>query len=189
MKRLLTTAAFIAFVSPAAAEGILSGYACGTMPTAYKVEVEVGDDSAQMLEIRTSAIQALKKKRAEVSGSAELVLAIDIHTLREGAVRKKPDLGSVTDSSSERIRARMNLWSNKRDSIIGGRKSGFVRGALDEIRIEITINDKSTGKCIWRGEALYDTAGLDQWVVAEKSVLRLIDALGQDIRDREFEID
>lgn len=189
MRRLLAIAGLIAFTSPAAADGILSGYVCGTMPATYQINVEVGDDSAQMLKIREAAIGALKRKRARISGTAELVLAIDVLTVREGAVRKKRDLGSVTDGSSERIRARMNLWSNKRDSIIGGRRDGFVKGALDEVRVEITVNDKSTGKCIWRGEAHHDSAGEDQWIVAQKSTLQLLDALGQDIRDRKFEID
>jgi hypothetical protein len=189
MRRLIAIAGLIAFASPAAANGILSGYACGAMPASYQIDIEVADDSAQMLKIRDSAIAALKRKQARISGTAELVLSIDILTVREGAVRKKRDLGSVTDGSSERIRARMNLWSNKSDSIIGGRRDGFVKGALDEVRVEITVNDKSNGKCIWRGEAHHGSAGEDQWIIAEKSALQLIDALGQDIRDWKFEID
>jgi len=83
----------------------------------------------------------------------------------------------------------MNLWSNKRDSLIGGRKAGVVEGTADDVRVEITINDKSDGKCVWRGESVHSSAGEDQWSVAEKSVLQLIDMIGRDIRDRAFEID
>lgn len=189
MKRFLAITMFALISTPVMADGLLSGYACGQMPATYKVDVEVVDDSPQMLRIRDIAIDGLKRKQAQISGSAELVLAIDTHTLREGAKRKKRDLGSVTDGSSERIRARMNVWSNRKDSIIGGRKDGLVEGALDEVRVEITINDKSTGKCVWRGEALHGSAGEDQWVIAEKTVLKLIDVLGRDVRDRKFEID
>jgi hypothetical protein len=189
MKRFLSITIFTLIATPAMADGLLSGYACGQMPATYKINVEVADDSPQMLRIRDTAIQALKRKQAQLSGSAELVLAIDTHTLREGAKRKKRDLGSVTDGSSEHIRARMNLWSNRKDSIIGGRRDGLTKGALDEVCVEITINDKSSGKCVWRGEALYGSAGEDQWVIAEKTVLKLIDVLGRDIRDQKFEFD
>ena len=189
MKRFLAIFMLTTLASPAAADGLLSGYACGTLPPSYKVDVEVADDSDQMLRIRESAFRALARSQTETSGSAELVLLIDMHAIREGIRRKERDLGSVTDGSSERIKARMNLWSNKRDSIIGGRKDRIIDGPIDEVRIDIAINDKSNGKCVWRGEAVHSTAGNDQWAVAEKVTLRLIRLLGRDIRDREFAVE
>jgi hypothetical protein len=189
MKRILLIAALAAFSTPAAADGLLSGYACGQMPATFKVDIEVGDDSAPMLRIQKTVTRALKQRQAQVSGSATLVLAIDVLTRREGTIRKKPSLGSVSDGSSERIRARMNLWSNKSDSLIGGRKAGVVEGSADDVRVEMTVNDKSNGKCIWRGESVHGSAGEDQWSIAEKSALQLIDVIGRDIRDRAFEID
>ena len=51
MKRILLIAALAAFTTPAAADGVLSGYACGQMPVTFKVDIEVGDDSEQMLKI------------------------------------------------------------------------------------------------------------------------------------------
>lgn len=189
MKRFLAITIFTLIATPVLADGLLSGYACGQMPATYKVNVEVVDDSPQMLKIRDAALGALERKHAQISGSAELVLTIDTRFLREGAKRKQRDLGSVTDGSSERIRARMNLWSNRKDSIIGGRRDGLVEGALDEVRVEITINDRSNGKCVWRGEALHGSAREDQWAIAEKTVRKLIDVLGQDVRDQKFELD
>ena len=40
-----------------------------------------------------------------------------------------------------------------------------------------------------RGEAVYDSASADQWDVAEKMTLHLIDLIGKDLRDRNFEVD
>lgn len=186
MKRFLTILMLIAFVAPAAADGLLSGYACGTLPPAHKMDVEVADDSDQMLRIRDAVIKALAKRQNGTAGSTELVLAIDMRAIREGIRRKERDLGSITDGSSERIKARMNLWSNERDSIVGGRKDRIIDGPIDEVRIDIAVNDKSNGKCIWRGEAVHDSTGVNQWIIAEKVTLRLISLIGRDIRDREF---
>ncbi|CAN0569368.1 unnamed protein product [Laminaria digitata] len=172
--------------APAAANGLMSGYVCGPLPAAYKLDVQVSDDSEQMLRIGDAAVSALAKKQPEAPGSAALVLLIDMHAVREGVRRKGRDLGSVTDDSSDRIKARMNLWSNERDSILGGRKDRILDGPIDEIRIDIAINDKSNGKCVWRGEAIHNTTGEDQWRIAEKLTLRLIGLIGKDIRDREF---
>jgi hypothetical protein len=188
MKRILLIAALAAFSTHAAADGVLSGYACGQMPATFKVDIEVGDDSEQMLKIQKLITRVLQQKQAKVSGSANLVLAIDVLTRREGTIRQKPNLGSVSDGSREQIRAWMNVWSNKSESLIGGRKAGVVEGTADDVRVEITINDKSNGKCIWRGDSVHSGAGEDQWIFAEKSALRLIDEIGRDFRDRPFEI-
>ena len=189
IKRLIATIAFALLATPAAADGTLSTYVCGQMPAAYRMEVQVGDDSDQMLRIQDASVGVLMRKQAEDSGSAKLVLAIETETTREGAIRKKRDLGSVRDGSSENVNVRMNLYSNRRDSIIGGRKVGIVTDALEEVRVLIRLNDKTNGKCIWRGEAVYDSAGADQWDVAEKMTLHLIDLIGKDLRDRKFEVD
>lgn len=189
MRRYLAVLFLLCSGTPAAANGLLSGYACGELPPNYQVDVEVSDDSEQMLKIRESAIRTLARKNTGQSDAASLVLLIDMHTVRQGIRRKERDPGSVTDDSSDGIRTRMNLWSNKSDSVIGGRRDVIIDGPLDEIRIDIAINDKSNGKCVWRGEAVHDTTGENQWNIAEKVTLRLIDLIGTDIRDREFEAD
>ena len=186
MKRYLAVLLLACSGTSASADGLLSGYACGELPQTYRVDVEVADDSEQMLRIREAAIRAIARNNTEQSGAASLVLLIDMHAIRQGIRRKERDLGSVTDDSSDGIRARMNLWSNKSDSVIGGRKDVIIDGPLDEIRIDIAINDKSNGKCVWRGEAVHDTTDANQWIIAEKVVLRLINLIGRDIRDREF---
>ena len=86
MKRIFLMAALVAFSTPAAAEGLLSGYACGQMPATFKVDIEVGDGSEQMLKIQKTITGALQQKQAQVSGSASLGLAIDVLTRREGTI-------------------------------------------------------------------------------------------------------
>jgi hypothetical protein len=109
IKRLIATIAFALLATPAAADGALSAYVCGQMPAAYRMEVQVSDDSDQMLRIQDAVVGVLMRKQAEDSGSAKLVLAIETETTREGAIRKKRDLGSVRDGSSENVNVRMNL--------------------------------------------------------------------------------
>lgn len=59
----------------------------------------------------------------------------------------------------------MNVWSNRKDSIIGGRKTDVIAGPIDEVWVTISINDKASGKCIWRGEAQHDSIGQDHWEI------------------------
>ena len=188
MKRLIFGLALGILAGPAQA-GSLSAYACGEYAAGRALDVEVDNDTTEMENIRKSVVNALRGKKTPVSDKAGWVLAIRAEAIREGVRRKRRDLGQVRDGSSENVNVRMNVWSNRKDSIIGGRKTGVVAGPIDEVRVTITINDKASGKCIWRGEARHNSDGRDQWEVSEKISLVLIDAMGDAVRDRPFGID
>lgn len=189
MKRFLTILFIGLSSTSAAADGVLSGYVCGDLPKVYRVDVEVSDDSKEMLRIRDAARREIAKSQPTAAQAAMLVLSIDLPAIRQGSPGKKRSLGSVSGGSGSGVEARTNIWSNRRDSVIGGRKEGGADGETDSIQIDIALNDKSNGKCIWRGDAVHAHSGLDRWIVAEKAVLKLIGVLGRDVRDREFSID
>ena len=188
MKRLIAGLSFAVLAHPALA-GSLSGYTCGEFEAGQAMAVEIDNDSEEMEKIRNSVIDALRARSTRVTDDAPWVLAIRTEAIREGTRRKQRDLGHVRDGSSENVNVRMNVWSNRQDSIIGGRKSGVVAGPIDEVRVTISINDKTSGKCIWRGEARHDSSGQNQWTVKEKVSVVLIDALGQSVRDRQFDVE
>ena len=188
MKRLICALAFAAFAHPATA-GTFSAYACGDYDPSRTLAVEVDDDSEQMEKIRSAVVDALRGRSVPVSPGGGWVLAIRTEAIREGVRRKERDLGSVNDGSSENVNVRMNVWSNRQDSLIGGRKTDVIAGPIDEVSVAITINDKSNGKCVWRGDARHDSTGRDQWDIAERSALVLIRNMGKAVRDREFNVD
>jgi hypothetical protein len=187
MKRLIFGMMFAVLTHPAHA-GNLSAYACGEFAVGKPLDVQVDNDSAQMEKIRTTVINALRDRKTAVSDDAPWVLAIRTEAIREGVRRKGRDLGTVRDGSSENVNVRMNVWSNRKDSIIGGRKTDVIAGPVDEVWVTISINDKASGKCIWRGEARHDSIGQDQWEISEKVSLVLIGAMGEATRDRSFEV-
>jgi len=188
MKRLIFGMMFAVLAYPAHA-GNLSAYACGEFAAGKPLDVQVDNDPAQMEKIRTTVINALRDRKTAVSDDAPWVLAIRTEAIREGVRRKGRDLGTVRDGSSENVNVRMNVWSNRKDSIIGGRKTDVIAGPIDEVWVTISINDKASGKCIWRGEARHDSIGQDQWEISEKVSLVLIGAMGEATRDRSFEVD
>jgi hypothetical protein len=191
MKRLFFGLVFVTLCAPAfAADSRISTFACGEYSDGHAIDVQVADDTAPMLRIRDGVVAALKKRNSEVSEDASWALDIDATTIRRSAKHKGPTLGSVDDGLPEDdVNIRMNLWSTRDDSLIGGRKDEIVSARRDEVRVSITINDKTNGKCLWRGEAVYDTTGRDQWEIAVKVAEILIGTVGQAISNRPLEID
>jgi len=185
---LLTGALAVLSSQPAAAEGYVKGFVCSDMPKPLDVQVELLDDAEPMLELRKALLAALEKRNARVSGGARLLLTLEAEASHQDVRRKGRDLFEIYDSTDEDTRFRMNLWSNRRDSVLGGRKDVVDRQGSDEIRVSITINDKTNGRCMWRGEAVHDTAGRDQWDVAEKLLPYVVEAIGRTVAHRVIEI-
>lgn len=173
---------------PATAQGTLNTYACENFPAALQVRVDLLDDAEPMLRVRAALLAALARKGIPVADGAPYVLSVGAEATRLAARRKGRDLGSISDGTDEDVKMRMNLWSSREDSVLGGRKDAVESEARNEIRVTISINSIADGRCIWRGDAVHDTAGRDQWAVAERMAPILVDAIGGSGGHRAFEL-
>lgn len=194
MKRLIDSiaamAAIAVFLSGASAlaQGAINVFACDAYKGPLTVRIDLLDDAAPMLEIRDTLMAALRQKGIAIKSDAPLVLAIEVERTRIGERRKGRDLGSISDGTDVDEQARMNMWSNRQDSVLGGRKDAIISGSEDEVRVSIFINRESDGRCIWRGDATHDTAGRDQWKVADQIVPVLVNAIGEGTGRIEFDL-
>lgn len=184
----VVAAAMLLSGGSAAAQGTLNTFACENLPAALRVRVDLLDDAEPMLRVRTVLLAALKRKGIEVADGAPYVLSLGAEATRLAARHKGRDLGSISNSTDDDVKMRMNLWSNREDSVLGGRKDSVESDARDEMRVTISINSTGDGRCIWRGDALHDTAGRDQWAVAERMTPILVDAIGGKGGHRTFEL-
>ncbi len=172
-------------------EGFLSAYACGKLPTPLRVEVETQDDSRKFMELKQVLIDALASRETRIAANAPLKLSLFVETVRETERRKGRDLGqfSTGNRNDERTRFRMNLWSNRQDSVIGGRKNTVLSQAVDELHVGITVNDKSNGRCVWQGEAMLNLGGRDEFATARRMIPLLAKAMGRTIRSQPIFVD
>jgi len=111
--------------------------------------------------------------------------------VREPEIRKGRDLGQFSrgNASDQRTRFRINLWSNRQDSVIGGRRDEVLASSVDELHVEITLDDRSDGQCIWQGEAVHRLDGRDELAAAERIIPLLIDRLGRTARAEPVQLD
>ncbi|NQU71830.1 MAG: hypothetical protein HQ514_14850 [Rhodospirillales bacterium] len=193
--RFLLGAALLAIASPshagAAHPGWLTAFACGKLPTPLTVEVDAQDDNQQSRQLKKSLIKALTDRKARITANAPLIVSLHVETVREGAQYKGRDLGEFSrgNRSDERTKFRMNLWSNRKDSVIGGRKDTLLSQGLNELHVAIEIHDKSNGQCVWQGQAKLDLDGRDEFSTTRQIIPLLVTTLGKTVRAEPLKLD
>ena len=188
-KRLLLTTLIIFLTVPSfgqeskEAAGHVTAFACVPLPTPLIVEVENSDESSHSDRLRRVLLRSLIAQKAVVSSDAPLRLTLHVGSVNNSIVGNMHRLNQLGggEGIEERIWVRVDLWSNRRNSIIGGKR--YQNTALtDEIKIEITLDSQINGQCIWQGIAVFRLNGRDETVVSEKLIPLLVDRLGRSAR-------
>ncbi len=197
VNRLTLAAVFFAAAVPAAGQpvaeqaGRVTAFACESLPSPLRVDVEVPDASPQAGRLRRALVRSLGARQAVVSPGAPLRLSLYVGSVREPEIRKGRDLGQFSrgNASDQRTRFRINLWSNRRDSVLGGRRDQVLAAAVDELHVEITLDNRSDGRCVWQGEAVHRLDGRDELAAAEQLIPLLIDRLGRSASAEPIELE
>jgi hypothetical protein len=191
----LLCAALLAIATPShaatAQPGSLTAFACGKLPFPLRVEIDAQDDSQQSRQLKNTLIKALTDGQTQIAANARLKVSLHVETLRESARYKGRDLGEFSRGNrhNERTRFRMNLWSNRKDSVLGGRKDAVLSRGIDELHVAIEIHDKSNGQCVWQGEARLDLDGQDEFAMARRIIPLLTRSIGKTIRAAPLQLD
>jgi hypothetical protein len=189
----LSAALMASAVSSRAADtqpGLLTAFACGKLPSPLSVEIDAQEDSKQALQLKNTLIKALTDRRARIARDAPMKISLHMETVREGARYKGRDLGEFSrgNRTDERTKFRMNLWSNRKDSVIGGRKDALLARSRNELHVAIEIHDKSNGQCVWQGQARLNLDGQDEYAAASRIIPLLTKTMGKTIRSAPLEI-
>ncbi len=174
INRLILAAAILAAAVPAAGQakdealGRVTAFACESLPSPLKIEVETSDGSPQADRLRRVLVRSLVARQAVVSPGAPLRLSLYVESAHAPEIRKGRDLDKISSGNDidEAIRIHIDIWSNSRNSIIGGRRDQVLTAA-DELLIEITLDSRTNGRCVWQGKAVYKLGGRNEISVAE----------------------
>jgi hypothetical protein len=204
MNRFAAAALAIAcfFAPPAAAENDepvrtrLNTLACEDLPVPLKLDVEIMDNAERFLRFKDRFVGKLRAGGAEVVRGAPLTLMLDVQILREFDQAEGGELlefragqESGEDIGREgNIFLRGNVWSNRSDSVLGGRKRDPGTLALNRLHVTATINSRVDGRCLWQGEVRHDLEDGDPDDAAEKIMPFLAAAVGKTVRNRPIDI-
>lgn len=191
----LAAAVLIASSGPALAQerdaGYVTAFACGSYSKAAPVTLYALDDSKDYRAVFDRLRGELKSRGVTEQEGAPIRVQLDIQATRQAARRKGRDLGRISrgNAYNEKTQVDVNLWSNKKDSVLGGRRDEVLQQAEDRIRVQILVTDHRNGRCQWQGEAVHDLAGRDTVRTARALLPYLLDHLGQSVRQERIVVD
>lgn len=145
-----------------AAEALVTALACEPLAAGVAFKLSPADDSPLYLSIAPRVKSAVEKHGHPIREDAPLDL---YYSAVESAVEVRgqgPSFGQFdvrTVNREARVQLLFNVWSNRRDSVIGGRKSegGYV--VSNYLIMSLELNREDDGRCIWRGEGAVELVG------------------------------
>lgn len=177
-------------------EGYLTAFACEPITRPLQVNSQVMDNTAENVRLHRLLLKSLARSGVLVRRDAAHSLSLDIQLVREAARRKPGDLVDVRVGETEEIQGRegfakfhMNIWSNARDSVIGGRRNTIEGQMVDRLSISVTINSRRDGRCLWRGEAVQNLDGRNANRAGDQMIPILVNAIGTSASQKPIDID
>ena len=166
---------------PPESAGTLAAFACAPLPAAPRLAVEAQEDSPAFRHLKEVFVAGLRRQQATIGETARLRASLYVEAERENnaslPARPAHPVREITPATR---RAFFEIWSNRRDSILGGRRPRSL--SVDEVRVSILVHDSTNGQCIWQGEAIHPIGDRDEMDVAERLVTALIRHLGQSVK-------
>ncbi len=188
-------------IVPPPPEGRLNAIVCGEMPATVVLDLVLLDNADANLPVKDSFVATLRRRGVRIAPGAAMVLTLGVETVREAATVKPPDLvevrigqgnedsartqpgdNSIGEQGMTKIRA--NIWSNRRDSVLGGRRRVVEGQVIDQVKLSASLNRRDDGRCLWQGDAIQELNGADAARAARLLAPFLAGALGKTVRNR-----
>ena len=176
--------------------GYLTAFVCEPLAKPLRVSATILDNTDENIRLHGLLLKRLAANHITVGPDAALTMSFDVRRVREAARRKPGDMIDVrVGEDEERIgqegfaKIHMNIWSNARDSVLGGRRDTLVSAHVDRLLISVTINSKADGRCVWRGEVVQNLDGRDPGRAADLMIPILADSVGSAVSQKPIDID
>jgi hypothetical protein len=167
-----------------AAEATLSTLVCEPLAKKAALQLTPADDSDLYLSVKDGIRKAVEQAGHPVEEKAGLQL---YYSLNETAVEireRGPTLGRLevrTVNREVRSQLLVNIWSNKQDSLIGGRRTESGLRVSNVLIATFELNRQDNGRCVWRGEGAVELGAVAAQDVAPGLADAVASRIGQGI--------
>jgi hypothetical protein len=178
MLRLAVLAMILALAAGAgwAQDGDIAISAVAYSPVPDQAAIRVETHGTSELDDRTkrAAIDVLQGQGRLAEDDAPFILALT--TTRFGGASDQPLLGQF-EASESGAEIQFNIWSTQQDSLM--ERHRVVGSDETQVRIDISVYDRATGRYAWRGTAAAVTTLAGAEATVGPMVERLLGFLGQ----------
>lgn len=174
-----------------AADVVVSTQVCEAIPKSADVRLSPADDADLYQSVDRPLRAALAKAGHAVSEAGPIDLYYTITEAPVAIRRSGPSLGTLevdTTRSGQRALLLLNVWSTRKDSILGGRKNKSGSQFSTYLFMSFEVNDKDSGRCLWRGEGGTELAG-DPKALTALITETVMDHLGQAVDKKSVVVD
>lgn len=171
------------------ARGLLTTQVFKETPAQPVIAVSPYDDSDLNLALKAdfeAEIAGQNRGRVEREGAADYLLLFESEVIPAEAVPQGPSLGSA-EVTDEGVDVNVNVWSSKKDSILGGRQEGAAVNS-SVFHINAVLRERGSSTVAWQGDAYYRLTGPATEPVARAMVAPLVNKLGQAVDRESFDI-
>lgn len=152
------------------------------------VAVHPLDNSQANLTLKQHFAAALKKRSVRVQ-EMPAPYVLNFETEVDQTIRRSTPTLATAAGSNRESEVRVNVWSTHQDSLLRGRAQEMPDRGLLRYVLTATLEDESTGRRLWQGEATYNGAPADEATTLAGMARILTDQLGQTVRQRSFRIE
>ena len=178
-----------------AEDGTINALSLRPLPSEKSIKVDPLDNSVDNLKLQKVIEAELRKSGYTISKQASLILSFStrdqIGSWNSGSSSHVFSLETKTGRGhEERTKARINVF----DSTTGGllnksKKQRQPSSTASQYRLDISIEDRATGKTYWRAWSVADLDSGEGIELTTKMIPPLIEGLGQTIRRQVFSVE
>ncbi len=176
-------------LAPNGAPGIFNGVNFAPVDPQTPMAVRPLDDGAQSAEIKRRIDGALRQAGYAVSDNAAATeLAFEIEVMEGRFLDDGRNLGRFEGNTERGVSFQFNLWSNTKDSVLGGPQKKAGRRA-NVLHMHAVLRDRESGKTLWQGDAFCEMLTSDTIRIAASMIPPLVRNLGRNVNGEAFDIE
>lgn len=192
---LLLLAGWLLSATAHADEGIVNGVSYLPLPTPTTFQVRPLDDSNENIVLKAEIETALRAAGFGVAEKSDLIL--NFETRNEIGAWSSTDRRSILLLESkggrdggENARAQVNIFDSNSGALLNkGRRAGTSITMPSSYRIDVDIEQTTTGKKLWQGWAIGNLGdAVDGRTLVHRMVPAMVDTVGKTIRQKRFEL-
>lgn len=172
-----------------AADIMLNAVSYADIPDKKSVAIELFNDSPRNLDLKAQFEEQLRQAGYTIDQSAQLIFSFDTRdTSGKWTGGGSSGLISLENSDNhtgtDAPRVRVSIFDTQKGGILNeGSERGITEVAPSQIRVEVTLEDRTNGRRLWEAWTVSNIGASDDPSVPKSMVGPLVQNIGKTVRD------